>query len=221
MTVKEVSQQIEGGLERLRQIDRLPAGLEALRYLVPAAARPRVYFRYVDSKQSGRKVREDASADYIDQRCEAVIRYEAEDEALANLEEPLDQRPMVNIAHSSEGHSRHLDDLLRALDEAERTRDFVGLTWFRDQFLPSQGLDWAEDRRLCGQLIHVATDQALVLTGQVPNPRDALRPVTSIRTNRSHPRFRQAASRQRGRPHFRPVRISGKALSATVREDRR
>ena len=101
----------------------------------------------------------------------------------------------------------------------ERTREFVGLKWFRDQYLPARGHDWAGDPRNGGALLRRATELRLILTSQVPNPNNPLHPVTAIRINRRHPRFeRERPPRRAG---FERVRIRGGTIADTVLGDRR
>ena len=111
------------------------------------------------------------------------------------------------------------NELVDALGKAERTRPFVGLKWFRDQFLPECGYAWARDPRASGRLLHLATDRRLVLTNQVPNPNQPDHPVTAIRVNRRHPRFQPGAPERR--PGFKPIRIRGGSISDTVLGERR
>ena len=111
------------------------------------------------------------------------------------------------------------DQLLEALAEVERTREFVSLKWFRDQYLPARGFDWAGDPRNSGALLHRATGQRLILTSQVPNPNNPLHPVTAIRVNRRHPRFQSQTAPRGGA--FTPIPIRGDAIADTVLGDRR
>ena len=117
------------------------------------------------------------------------------------------------------GGETAMDQLLKALSEIERTRECVNLKWFRDQYLPACGCDWARDPRTCGTLLRQATGQRLILTSQMPNPNNPLYPVTAIRLNRRHPRFETNAQSRRAR--FEPVRIRGGAIADTVIGDRR
>lgn len=111
-----------------------------------------------------------------------------------------------------------LNELLDALQRAERERRFVGIKWFRDRFLPEQGFSWAQDPRTCGALLRSGTEQELVVTHQVTNPRNPQHPVTALRLNRDHPRFRGESPR--GQVRFKPVRARG-GLAQTVTGGRR
>lgn len=115
-------------------------------------------------------------------------------------------------------------DLVRALDRAENRPgyDFVSLKWFRDTALSHEGYDWASDENARHDLIREAIDRRWVLTNKVPNPRPPNFPVTAIRLNRLVPEVAAALGAQ-GHivPPFRPVRIRGESLSATVLHDRR
>ena len=96
---------------------------------------------------------------------------------------------------------------------------FVGLKWFRDQYLPGCSLDWTRDPRNNGALLRRATEERLLLTSQVPNPDHPLYPVTAMRVNRGHPRLQSGVP---GRPGgFMPVTVQGGPVSATVIDDRR
>ncbi len=212
MTIKELQRKVEDSLEAVQAMSHLPPELQGLRLLVPYDATPRVTIR---NMQQGRRLRSDASAqDFRPQDCEVVLRFDsyADDDGEESVhslpaEEDIALRPEI-------------EELVEALDHAEGLRDFVGLKWFRDRFLPEEGYSWADDRGFCGHLIREATEEKLLLTSQVPNPRDPMQPTTAIRINRSHPRFRQPRAAPRPRA-FNPIRARGKPLSSTVREDRR
>ena len=212
MTIKELQREIEDSLEAVQAMPHLPAELQGLRLLVPHKVDCRVTIRNV---QNGGRLRSDASAqDFRPQDCEVILRFEsyaddAEEESAHGFSAPEDipLRP-------------EMEELIDALERIEGSRNFVGLKWFRDRFLPEEGYSWADDRGFCGHLIREATEEKLLLTSQVPNPRDPMQPTTAIRINRSHPRFRQLRAEPRPRA-FNPIRARGKPLSATVREDRR
>ena len=112
-----------------------------------------------------------------------------------------------------------IGQLLDQLTIEERTRPFVGLEWFRDQFLPRSILNWARDPHVTCSLLRRATDQGLVLTSQVHNPEQPLHPVTAVRVNRKRARFQHSTTERRTR--FAPIPINGGPISDTVIEDRR
>ena len=118
---------------------------------------------------------------------------------------------------------KHIAELLTALERAESDprRQFVALKWFRDEFLPSQGFPWASDPREAGRVLREATDQGLVLTAKVPNPKAPAYPTSTIRVNRTHPELRSRLSAKRTAELFRPIRIKGERLSQTVLDQRR
>lgn len=216
MKILDIQHDLEESLAGLAT-STLPPVLEGLRHLPVSDRHPQVSIRNLDK---GRKVREDADASYFDpDRCEVVIRFVAVESAL----EPEDWRE--SSTHSPEEKADVFDfetatgQLLDALQEAEGKRPFVGLKWFRDQFLPASGHAWAGDPRTSGSLLRHATDQRLVLTSRTPNPNQPQHPVTAIRVNRRHPRFQSGVPG--GRAGFTPVRIRGGALSDTVLGDRR
>lgn len=193
----------------------LPPELAGLRRLPVIDHIPQVSIRYLDS---GRKIRGDAAASYFEpDRCEVVIGFtpvEA-DQQEARTGHRSDESGDAGFDFAAAG-----DQLIDQLQRAEgRDMEFVGLTWFRDRFLPESGLTWAQDRRLRGALIQRAIGQRLMLTSRVPNPNDPDRPVTAVRLNRRRLRLR-AADPGRDRV-FEPVAIRGGPMSDTVLADRR
>ncbi|HTT81930.1 MAG TPA: hypothetical protein VMF67_00465 [Rhizomicrobium sp.] len=115
-------------------------------------------------------------------------------------------------------------ELLRALDRAENRPgyEFVSLKWFRDTALPHEGFSWAADEAIRHDVLREAIDRRWILTSKVANPRPPNFPVTTIRSNRLMPEVNAALGGQNsGPPGFRPVRIRGESLSATVQHDRR
>lgn len=113
-----------------------------------------------------------------------------------------------------------MTEMLDALQRAEGERRFVGIKWFRDRYLPEQEFSWSNDPRTCGTLLRMGTEGQLVLTHQVTNPRNPEHPVTAIRLNRDHPRFR-GDDQPSPQPRFKPVKIRGDGLSSTVVGQRR
>ena len=195
----------------------LPCELEGLRHLPVADRNPQVSIRNVNRN---RKVRGDADASYFDpDSCEVVISFvsiEAPPEEIPQLEpgQPHADEPAQEIDFETA-----MTQLLDKLRTVEVRRPFVGLKWFRDQYLPQCGHSWARDPMKSGSLLRHATEQRLVLTSQISNPNQPLRPVTAIRVNRRHPRFQPDAPGRSAR--FQPVRIRGGSISDTVLSDRR
>lgn len=212
MNIKELQEKIEDSLEAVQVLSHLPSELQGLRLLVPHDVTPRVMIRNIEKD---RKLRADASALYFrPQECEVVLRFDSysdedRDELTHNLSVEADKPQRTEI-----------EELLDALDRAEGSRDFVGLKWFRDHFLPAEGYEWVDDHGRSGRLIREATDRKLLLTSQIPNPRNPMHPTTAIRINRSHPQFRKPPVTSHP-PAFKPIRIHGKSLSETVLEHRR
>jgi len=115
-------------------------------------------------------------------------------------------------------------DLLRALDRAENRPgyEFVALKWFRDTALRGEGLSWAADEASRYDVLQQAIERELVRTKKVSNPRPPNFPVTAIYLNRSKPEVAGALGKQTTAPtEFRPIKIRGDSLSATVLHDRR
>ena len=217
MQIGDLQLDIEQSLANLKT-STLPPALEGLRHLPLGGHEPRVSIR---GRDGGRRVRKDADASYFDpESCEVVIQFVPSDH-------PHDEfgphRPEASEADGDSAgafdREAAMDQLLDALAEAERSREFVGLKWFRDQYLRAHGYDWARDARASGALLRRATEQRLILTSQVPNPNNPLHPVTAIRVNRRHPRF-QTGSTGRG-VAFTPIPIRGGSIADTVLGDRR
>ena len=211
MKIKKLQHDLEEGLSSLARVDRLPSELDGLRHLAPGDLHPQVEFRYA----GGRKIRDDAAARYFDpEPCEVLISFvspEPSETALAGEPTDVPDAPGLSV--------RDLE-LIEALKRAEAMKRFVGLKWFRDQFMPQQGYAWAADQAQRSAVLRNATEQRLVLTSQVPNPHQPLRPVTAIRVNRSHPALAPSTPpRQRSR--FNPISIRGGSMSDTVLDARR
>ena len=213
MQIGDLQLDIERSLANLKT-SALPPALEGLRHLPLGGHEPRVSIR---GRDGGRRVRKDADASYFDpESCEVVIQFVPYDKVA--LRRP-DGSEADGESAGAFDHETALNQLLDALAEAERSREFVGLKWFRDQYLPERGLDWAGDPRISGALLRRATEQRLILTSQVPNPNNPLHPVTAVRVNRRHPRFNTDSPPRRAR--FQRVRIRGGAIAETVISDRR
>jgi hypothetical protein len=217
---------IEQALKSLQGSHNLPSELQALQYLVPEGAVPEVSLRYRDDN---RKIRRNASADYWKpDSCQAVITYETEGERTPEaqrLKPPavLTEGNQKKVRQDNGQPENRITELVTALEQAESDprRQFVALKWFRDQFLPRQGLSWASDPREAGRVLREATNQGLVLTAKVPNPRAPAYPTSTIRLNRTHPEVRSQLSAKPTAELFRPVRIKGERLSQTVLDQRR
>ena len=115
-------------------------------------------------------------------------------------------------------------DLVRALDRAESRPgyEFVSLKWFRDAALLHEGFAWASNEAARHDALREAIDRNWIKTRKVANPRPPNFPVTAISLNRLMPEVSTALGGQSGGlPAFRPVKMRGEALSATVLHDRR
>ncbi len=220
MQIKDIQSNLEKGLANLHSARALRGELEGLQHLAFRNCRPEVAIHYTETHK---KIRDDADASYFDpQTCEVVIRFvlAPEIERFSEFEPPhAHTQPSPQQFHEPIDSEEALNELLDALQRAERERRFVGIKWFRDRFLPEQGFSWARDPRTCGALLRSGTEQELVVTHQVTNPKNPQHPVTAIRVNRNHPRFR--GEPPRGQVRFKPVRIRGGGLAKTVIGGRR
>ena len=115
-------------------------------------------------------------------------------------------------------------DIVLALAKAELDPQlgFVSLKWFRDTYLPRQGLPWAalpdERQRV---LVH-AIERKWILTSKVSNPKNPQFPVTAIKVNRPLAEVRSILEQEPGfRSGFNPISMRGEPLSQTVLRERR
>lgn len=172
--------------------------------------------------QKGRKKRKDASADnWSPTSGEIRISFHPGEQKATpsrsnSVSEPQKQR--------SAAASNPISDFVRALAEAESRPgyQFVALKWFRDVFLPGQGLEWAQSETARQAVLREAIERHLVLTSKVPNPKSPQFPVTAIRLNRLLPEMQSILGlAQALDAEFEPVEIRGDSLSATVLRERR
>jgi hypothetical protein len=119
-----------------------------------------------------------------------------------------------------------MQQIVLALASAERDgrwfKSFVALTTFRDKYLPSQGLEWAQAQGERQSILAHAIEQGLIHTSRVANPKSPDHPVTAIRLNRMNTTVQQALnSAYAQHSPFAPVPIRGEPLSDTVIRERR
>jgi len=227
-TIKEASGELEAHVREL--IER-----SCLRARIPPDYQPEVSLE----NKKGRKKRSNASVDNWSPQSgdEIRIRFTPSSGWPATPAEPTETRVAVPVTAGSpptanaarfgappSGTSASVADLVRALDRAESSPgfQFVALKWFRDVFLPAQGLEWTRSGSGRHEVLKEAISRRLILTSKVPNPKDPQFPVTAIRLNRLLPEVRASLSQAAGTENdFDPVSIPGENLSATVLRERR
>jgi hypothetical protein len=174
-----------------------------------------VVVRLEDDK--GRKKRKNAAARHWDPSSDKIsITYEKVEVSPAPVVLPIP-------ASQTLSHSRQISDVVRALDEAERTAAFVALKWFRDSVLPGAGFPWTASLDARQAVVKQAIDGGMFLTGRAPNPKSPAYPTTTIRLNR-HSGDVQAilsATPSGSARLFSPVKIKGEPLSTTILKERR
>ena len=211
-TIGEWEEGIRRTLDKLPFSQDLAPDLEPLLTLVPTHVSPRVEFRY----HTGRKIREDAAAAYFQpESCQVLISFELRREGPAGS-----YGSTLETDATPPSLDPEMRDLLRTLGRAEATMPFVALKWFRDQYLPEHGDEWAAHPAARHQTIRRAIDESLVLKSQIPNPNNPEHPTTTVSVNKHHPKVRGIMTEQ-NTPRFRPVEIRGEPLSKTVLDDRR
>ncbi len=213
-TIEDCEEAIESALSMLRKMAAPEIrSLSVLDVIAPEGFRPVVELRDAD----GRKKRRTASADnWSPSDGEIRIYFEPDDVREDGIS------PSAALASSipqkSMDAARAVPELLNALREAENApgRMFVALKWFRDEYLPSTGLNWAQSEEERRNLLSEAIKGGWILTSKVPNPKAPLYPTTTICSNR------QKQINSAGAPisRFRPVPVSGEPLSNTVLRDR-
>ncbi|MCG3125621.1 MAG: hypothetical protein CHACPFDD_00446 [Phycisphaerae bacterium] len=179
--------------------------------------RPRVTIR---TRKTDRKRRQTAQARFEpDEDC-IVIEFERDEGQSGDA--------VGGTASSADGATlppagvpeQHLADLIRALDGVERQgRAFVSLVWFRDNVLSTY--PWATDPGVRQSAMTEASHRRLFETSKVSNPKNPQFPVTAIRLRRDEPLVRETLRAGGGAPVFRPIRIEGEPLSATLIRERR
>jgi hypothetical protein len=205
-SIKDCEEALEQTLTRLRNLN-LPElrSLPALDVIAPKGFRP-----IVSLLENGRKKRRTASAEtWSPATGEISISFER-----AEASESRKSSPLSDV---SPADSPALKEMLSALQEAESApgRSFVALKWFRDEYLHSTGLSWAQDEQQRHSLLTQAINDGWILTSRIPNPKAPLYPTTTIRLNRQ-----KAAGGAPPTSRFRPVPIAGEPLSTTILRDR-
>jgi hypothetical protein len=114
-------------------------------------------------------------------------------------------------------------ELLKALDRAESTPgwNFVSLKKFRDEILPTENVLSIRSDVERQNILRSAIEKRLILTKPIPNPKSPQFPVTSVRVNRLMPEVQDVLGQPRKSLGFKPIRIKGEPLSATILRERR
>jgi hypothetical protein len=172
ITVQDSEEALEQTLTTLRNLNLQELrSLPALDVIAPKGFRP-----IVSLLENGRKKRRTALAEtWSPATGEISISFErAEASESAKSSDP------------SPADSHALKELLSALQEAESApgRSFVALKWFRDEYLHSTGLSWAQDEQQRQYLLTRAIEEGRILKDRVLNPKAPLYPTTTIRLNR-------------------------------------
>jgi hypothetical protein len=196
-TVQKPESVVENTLSNLRALGLSdPSFEQALNFLAPAGFRPCVQFSFLGTKPQEVWSPENGE---IRIRFERVVSRSA---------------PAREIGSAAD---RSITDILAALNEAEAIpgRTFVAIKWFRDDFLPAKGYEWAKTPDERQNALARAISEGWILTSKIQNPMSPLYPTTTIRVNRQK-QSRSAPQTSR----FRPVPISGEPLSSTLLRDR-
>ena len=122
-----------------------------------------------------------------------------------------------------EGHDKSVSDeelqqIVEQLKAAEKDLPFVGLDWFRNEFLPQCDHPWAKDPDRNRLLLQRAVEECLILILRVPNPDRPSNPIKAIMAIPARDQFR--SSTEKHGLKFTPIKIKGGPISDTVIEDR-
>ncbi len=202
---------------KIRELQR--AIEESLENLPLSGFRPKasVYHTAADGGKRRKKVLESADASSFDpETCELVIGFEPIPDSESHERNPQDAPSVSADLPDSDLATKHI---LESLRTAERICRFVGLKWFRDQYMPNlSDKPWARDREAIGAALTRAIEHGMILTYKVANPNLPFHLTTAIRLNHN---YSDSAYKSRStRAGFEPIRISGEPLSDTVIRDR-
>jgi hypothetical protein len=212
LTINDVEQKIQSGLEELRRIPFGGAISEALKYLLPEGKRV-----LVELEKDGRKKRRVIAPNWRPH--EAVLYYE--DGAISESVDPASvpesysaspapsaHLPSISLTDASEVQ---IGQLCAALADAERAgKSFIALKWFRDEALPAHEYAWADDPESRQTVLAKAIEAGAVVTSRIPNPRAPLHPTTTIKLNGAS-KYAKSAT-----PRFQPIRARGGASASEI-----
>ena len=125
------------------------------------------------------------------------------------------QGPMPDGGKTQDQELQELVERLRWLEERRR---FVGWNWFRDQYLPQCGLEWAKDAGKNETLLQRGIKERLLTTWRIFDPDRPGEPLSTIMVNRTYSGLPLDYSRC-DEP-FQLIEIRGGPISQTVIEDR-
>lgn len=215
-TIEGAQAELEQALESLpNYLPQLPDALKPLARLAPPTGlHAKVSLRHGSKKE--RQVKRNAPASSWSPE-EGIVSISYGVRNNAGQDRP--RKHPVSVQHDP------VREIVQALARAESGNQFVILKWFRDTYLPQQGLAWAATPEERHRALAVAIDWRWILTSRIPNPRNPQFPATAIRVNRPLAEVRAILNQDTGdtgeRPHFAPIAIRGESLSATVLRERR
>jgi hypothetical protein len=212
-TIEGAQAELEQALESLpNYLPQLPDALKPLARLAPPTGlHAKVSLRHGSNKE--RQVKRNAPASsWSPEEGIISISYGVR----KNAGQGTPRKHPVSVQHDP------VREIVQALARAESGNQFVVLKWFRDTYLPHEGLAWAATPEERHRALAAAIDWRWILTSRIPNPRNPQFPATAIRVNRPLAEVRAILNQDTGeRPHFAPITIPGESLSATVLRERR
>jgi hypothetical protein len=212
LTIEVAQAGLEEALEALPDyLPELPDALKPLARLAPPTGlHAKVSLRHGNKE---RQVKRNAPASSWSPEAGTIsISYRVRKNAGQNTP----RKRLVSASHDP------VREMVQTLARAESGNRFVVLKWFRDTYLPHQGLAWAAMPEERHRVLADAIERRWILTSRIPNPRNPQFPATAIRVNRPLAEVRAILHQDAGeRPHFAPIAIRGESLSATVLHERR
>jgi hypothetical protein len=225
--VGDIQDAVSRSLDKLAELDRsgeLPEALRGLLYIAPPDHhRSSVAMKYPAAK-GWRQRRRDADASYWHRETDAIeVTFQALPMVPVGVRSPLVDREVAYEPRAAAVDAR-VASLIRALAKAERDprfSQFVALKRFRDDYLLTEGQEWAYSPDGRHDVLRAAIESGFVLRSQVANPKSPSFPVTAVHVNREHPVVIQVL-RESNMPNsrFAPITLAGEPLSATIVRER-
>ena len=232
-TIAEAEDCIQRGLERLRDLPLNDTVSEALSFVAP-----RGYRLVVQLEEDGRKKRSTASiSNWNHDSGEIVMFFEplpvsldAQEQRAKETTPPSSFEARIRAIQESRGAAEkaggennrggainlesEVRDCCIAMSEAEKLgKQFYGLKWFRDEFLPERGYSWTAALQDRQRVLNRAIQDGLIDTQAIPNPRNPAFPTTTLLLNREKAKGIVGS-------RFRPIVARGEPLSETIIRDR-
>ena len=216
-TISQVEAQLQSALESLRELNLRPETRQALNLLLPEGLQP-----VVQLEEDGRKKRSSADASNWNPRTGEIRIYfdpitpSIAPQAQSHVRTPAitaPPTPSTGTFNAEVASPQQIVECCQALAEAEKSnRQFIALTWFRDDYLATVDFTWAKTAQGRQRVLACALEMGRIQAKKIPNPKSTF-PTTTISLNRSIPTPGVA-------PRFQPIAVRGEPVSTTLMRDR-